>query len=74
MVIVCLISAGLFMFTFQSTQFRWQGFLLALSASFLGGLRCEHDLRIDLKIDLTCNAHNASLNAFCVLQQGHLHN
>jgi solute carrier family 35 protein C2 len=30
---------GLFMFTFQSTQFRWEGFVLVLSASFLGGLR-----------------------------------
>ena len=39
MIVVCLISMGLFMFTFQSTQFRWQGFVLALSASFLGGLR-----------------------------------
>ncbi|KAI1297299.1 Solute carrier family 35 member C2 [Halotydeus destructor] len=37
--VVLLISLGLFMFTFQSTQFKWQGFILVLSASFLGGLR-----------------------------------
>lgn len=38
-VIVSLISSGLFLFTYQATDFRWQGFILALSASFLGGLR-----------------------------------
>lgn len=27
------------MFTYHSTQFRWNGFLLVLSASLLGGLR-----------------------------------
>ena len=38
-VIVSLISLGLFMFTYQSTQFNSTGFFLVLSASFLGGLR-----------------------------------
>lgn len=34
-----LISLGLFMFTYKSTQFQLDGFLLVLSASILGGLR-----------------------------------
>ncbi|CAG2107768.1 unnamed protein product, partial [Medioppia subpectinata] len=38
-IVVSLISSGLFMFTYQSTQFQIQGFLLVLSASLLGGLR-----------------------------------
>lgn len=38
-VIVSLISLGLFMFTYQSTQFSSTGFFLVLTASFLGGLR-----------------------------------
>ncbi|XP_064466383.1 solute carrier family 35 member C2-like isoform X3 [Ornithodoros turicata] len=38
-VIVLLIAIGLFMFTYQSTQFNMEGFLLVLSASFLAGLR-----------------------------------
>lgn len=37
--IVLLIALGLFMFTYQSTQFNTEGFLLVLSASFLAGLR-----------------------------------
>ncbi|KAL3208160.1 hypothetical protein MRX96_009746 [Rhipicephalus microplus] len=37
--IVILIAVGLFMFTYQSTQFNTEGFLLVLSASFLAGLR-----------------------------------
>lgn len=38
-IVVALISSGLFMFTYQSTQFNLEGFLLVLSASFLAGLR-----------------------------------
>jgi len=38
-VVVTFISAGLFMFTYKSTQFQLNGFLLVLSASMLGGLR-----------------------------------
>ncbi|XP_026189124.1 solute carrier family 35 member C2 [Mastacembelus armatus] len=38
-VVVLLISLGLFMFTFESTQFNLQGFILVLLASFLGGIR-----------------------------------
>ena len=37
--VILLISAGLFMFTYKSTQFNTTGFLLVLGASFLGGLR-----------------------------------
>lgn len=37
--VVLLIAVGLFMFTYQSTQFNLQGFLLVLSASFLAGFR-----------------------------------
>ncbi|CAN7937740.1 unnamed protein product [Ixodes hexagonus] len=37
--IVLLIALGLFMFTYQSTQFNTEGFFLVLSASFLAGLR-----------------------------------
>jgi len=37
--VVMLIAAGLFMFTYQSTQFVLNGFLLCMGASFLSGLR-----------------------------------
>ena len=36
---VLFIAVGLFLFTYQSTQFHMTGFLLVLSASFLSGLR-----------------------------------
>ncbi|KAK0137329.1 Solute carrier family 35 member C2 [Merluccius polli] len=38
-VVVFLISSGLFMFTFESTQFNMEGFLMVLLASFIGGIR-----------------------------------
>ncbi|KAI9531307.1 hypothetical protein NQZ68_000805 [Dissostichus eleginoides] len=38
-VVVLLISTGLFMFTFESTQFNLQGFSMVLLASFIGGIR-----------------------------------
>lgn len=37
--VVFFIAGGLFMFTFQSTQFNLEGFLMVLSASVLSGLR-----------------------------------
>ncbi|KPM09781.1 Triose-phosphate Transporter-like protein [Sarcoptes scabiei] len=37
--VVSLISIGLFMFTYKSTQFQLNGFLLVLSASMLSGFR-----------------------------------
>ncbi|XP_066834343.1 solute carrier family 35 member C2 isoform X3 [Anser cygnoides] len=37
--VVLLIAGGLFMFTYKSTQFNTQGFMLVLCASFLGGVR-----------------------------------
>lgn len=37
--VVLLIAGGLFMFTYKSTQFNTQGFVLVLCASFLGGVR-----------------------------------
>ncbi|XP_022672120.1 solute carrier family 35 member C2-like isoform X2 [Varroa jacobsoni] len=37
--VVSLIGMGLFLFTYQSTQFNLEGFLLVLSASALAGLR-----------------------------------
>ena len=37
--IVFFIACGLFLFTFKSTQFHMEGFLMVLSASFFGGLR-----------------------------------
>lgn len=37
--VVLLIAGGLFMFTYKSTQFNAQGFVLVLCASFLGGIR-----------------------------------
>uniref|UniRef100_H2YKG5 Sugar phosphate transporter domain-containing protein n=1 Tax=Ciona savignyi TaxID=51511 RepID=H2YKG5_CIOSA len=37
--VVLLISGGLFMFVFESTQFNLEGFVLVLSASFIGGIR-----------------------------------
>ncbi|NXD84416.1 S35C2 protein, partial [Halcyon senegalensis] len=39
LLVVLLIAGGLFMFTYKSTQFNTQGFVLVLCASFLGGLR-----------------------------------
>lgn len=39
LLIVVLISSGLFMFTYQSTQFHLTGFTLVLLASVLSGLR-----------------------------------
>jgi len=38
-IIVGMISGGLFMFTYQSTQFELRGFMLIMAASFLSGLR-----------------------------------
>lgn len=38
-VVVLLIATGLFMFTFESTQFNLQGFIMVLLASFIGGIR-----------------------------------
>eukprot|EP00057_Strongylocentrotus_purpuratus_P024294 XP_011678768.1 PREDICTED: solute carrier family 35 member C2 [Strongylocentrotus purpuratus] len=38
-IIVVLIAVGLFMFTYESTQFNLEGFVLVLAASFLSGLR-----------------------------------
>ncbi|XP_031552512.1 solute carrier family 35 member C2-like [Actinia tenebrosa] len=37
--IVALISGGLFMFTYQSTQFNSEGFFICLTASALSGIR-----------------------------------
>lgn len=37
--VVLLISCGLFMFTFESTQFNLEGFIMVLLASFIGGIR-----------------------------------
>ncbi|XP_032376377.1 solute carrier family 35 member C2 [Etheostoma spectabile] len=37
--VVLLISSGLFMFTFESTQFNLEGFTMVLLASFIGGIR-----------------------------------
>lgn len=37
--VVLLISGGLFMFTFESTQFNLEGFVMVLLASFIGGIR-----------------------------------
>lgn len=37
--VVLLIAGGLFMFTYESTQFNLEGFVLVLMASFLGGIR-----------------------------------
>lgn len=37
--VVLLISGGLFMFTFKSTQFNLEGFIMVLLAAFIGGIR-----------------------------------
>uniref|UniRef100_A0A3P9HZF2 Solute carrier family 35 member C2 n=1 Tax=Oryzias latipes TaxID=8090 RepID=A0A3P9HZF2_ORYLA len=37
--VVLLISSGLFMFTFHSTQFNMEGFVMVLLAAFIGGIR-----------------------------------
>nr|XP_014348272.1 PREDICTED: solute carrier family 35 member C2 isoform X2 [Latimeria chalumnae] len=37
--VVLLIAGGLFMFTYESTQFNLEGFILVLAASFIGGIR-----------------------------------
>ena len=38
-VIVLLIAAGLFMFTFESTQFNLEGFIMVIVASVISGIR-----------------------------------
>lgn len=38
-IVVLLISCGLFMFTYKSTQFNLEGFVMVLLASFIGGIR-----------------------------------
>jgi len=58
--VILLISSGLFMFVFKSSQFDLEGFLLVLGASFLGGLRWtmsqiltqKQDLKLSNPIDL----------------------
>ncbi|KAM6924696.1 solute carrier family 35 member C2-like [Xenentodon cancila] len=37
--VVLLISGGLFMFTYKATQFNLEGFIMVLLASFIGGIR-----------------------------------
>ena len=39
MFVVLFIAVGLFMFTYQSTQFNLEGFLMVMTASVLSGLR-----------------------------------
>ena len=39
LLVVILVSGGLFLFTYKSTQFNLGGFILVMSASFLSGLR-----------------------------------
>ena len=36
---MCLISGGLFLFVYESSEFDLEGFILVLSASFIGGIR-----------------------------------
>ncbi|XP_072370672.1 solute carrier family 35 member C2 isoform X1 [Scyliorhinus torazame] len=38
-IVILLIAGGLFTFTYKSTQFNTEGFILVLVASFLGGIR-----------------------------------
>jgi solute carrier family 35, member C2 len=38
-IVVLFIAVGLFMFTFESTQFNAVGFMLVLLASFISGMR-----------------------------------
>ncbi|XP_060079483.1 solute carrier family 35 member C2-like [Ylistrum balloti] len=38
-IVVLLVSMGLFMFTYHSTQFNLEGFIMVMSASVLSGLR-----------------------------------
>jgi len=38
-IVVCLIAGGLFLFVYESSQFDLEGFILVLTASFLGGIR-----------------------------------
>ena len=39
LLVVLLVSVGLFLFTYKSTQFNLGGFILVMTASFLSGLR-----------------------------------
>ena len=39
LLVVVLVSVGLFLFTYKSTQFNLGGFILVMTASFLSGLR-----------------------------------
>nr|CAB3266239.1 solute carrier family 35 member C2 [Phallusia mammillata] len=60
-IVVGLISGGLFLFVFESTQFNPEGFILVLTASFLGGIRWtlsqiltqKKELNLTNPIDLT---------------------
>ncbi|XP_078062167.1 solute carrier family 35 member C2-like isoform X2 [Mustelus asterias] len=50
--VVLLIAGGLFMFTYKSTQFNLEGFILVLVASFLGGIRWTLTQILTQKADL----------------------
>uniref|UniRef100_H2YKG4 Sugar phosphate transporter domain-containing protein n=1 Tax=Ciona savignyi TaxID=51511 RepID=H2YKG4_CIOSA len=52
--VVLLISGGLFMFVFESTQFNLEGFVLVLSASFIGGIRWTLSQILTQKQELGC--------------------
>ncbi|XP_078411580.1 solute carrier family 35 member C2-like [Cetorhinus maximus] len=50
--VILLIAGGLFMFTYKSTQFNTEGFILVLVASFLGGIRWTLTQILTQKADL----------------------
>ncbi|XP_075294982.1 solute carrier family 35 member C2 isoform X10 [Opisthocomus hoazin] len=54
LLVVLLIAGGLFMFTYKSTQFSAQGFMLVLCASFLGGIRWTLTQILMQKAELGC--------------------
>ncbi|XP_032897922.1 solute carrier family 35 member C2 [Amblyraja radiata] len=52
LIVIVLIAGGLFMFTYKSTQFNTEGFILVLIASFLGGIRWTLTQILTQKADL----------------------
>ncbi|XP_033626386.1 solute carrier family 35 member C2-like [Asterias rubens] len=54
-VIVLLIASGLFLFTFESTQFNAEGFIMVISASVISGIRwsCAQIITQNQELGLT---------------------
>lgn len=63
--VVLLISCGLFMFTFESTQFNLKGFTMVLVASFIGGIRWTLTQVLMQKAELGQSENDGYLQQSC---------